>query len=87
MHAYGCSRCDADFVRNSKRLDERDALRARVAELEAALRDVAERQREACAVAAENYVTDADLCGTACRDEVDAVGHEIRFTPLVEVKP
>jgi hypothetical protein len=39
MHAYGCSRCDADFVRNSKRLDERDALRARVAELEAALRE------------------------------------------------
>jgi uncharacterized coiled-coil DUF342 family protein len=52
---------------------ERDALRARVAELEAALRDVAERQREACA---DEVFHRSCSCSGVVRD-----------TPLVEVKP
>ena len=34
--------------------------------------------REACASLAEDYVEDANLCGTSCRDEVSAVGESIR---------
>ena len=37
---YGCANCDAIYRREAKKADERDALRARVSELEAALRNL-----------------------------------------------
>jgi hypothetical protein len=65
----------------SKRLAEFDLLTREQAE-RYAMR-VAEAVREACAEEVESYIDNADLCGTTCRDEVSAVGVEIRATPLV----
>ena len=59
---------------------ENEDLRARVAELEAALKSVAERQREACALymrGPESMSTWMDHGNADC----------VRNTPLVEVTP
>jgi hypothetical protein len=70
---YGTHRC----VRCDSEVEDADDLRARIAELEAQLRTVSERQREACA----REVWVKSQCATA--SELGEISSHVRATPLV----
>jgi hypothetical protein len=70
---YGTHRC----VRCDSEVEDSDELRARLAKLEAQLRTVSERQREACA----REVWVKSQCATAA--ELGEISEAVRATPLV----
>jgi hypothetical protein len=66
----------------------------RWSDAEAKVLRIAEAVREACADEVEDYIDNADLCGTTCRDEVSAAGINLRQQSrswlesiIAEVKP